>query len=896
MSTASPLCDPEFEQGLQARKERLRALREAAREAHLSGRSALQIASLMSRGIDQLLIDLLAGSLAGQSEADREVLLEGTAMIAVGGTGRGELAPYSDVDLLFLCDLRSDQVFVRSIQSMVRACWDTGLQLGHRVATPADGLEFAAQDPVFATALVEMRLLWGSSRLYASFRAAFVRRISRGHYRTFYDLCVQARETERLQYGGTERQLEPEVKRSPGGLRDIQLVRWLGLARFGTPDLDLLRRSDALSAEDLQILLDAQEFLQRIRNDLHFHAGRAQEILTRDEQLRMAEPMGFSGTAAQRPVEQFMQRFFRHATAVADVVSRFVEREQPRRWRKVLERLVLSRRDNEVFRVTAREIFPAPGQLPEVLRDPERLLQWFELAGSYGLQVPVEFTDRIRTACQSFSQPIPPAVARRFLSLLQTEKGLEPLLRQMAADGSLTYVLPEFGQIQCLLQFNQYHAFTVDEHTLRTIGEVEQLRSQPTALGRAAREVKKPALLHLSLLLHDAGKGQVEDHSIVGERLAREVAIRLGLPKSDLDTLCFLVRHHLDMTLLAFRRDLQDPALLIQFARQIGNVETLRLLFVHTAADMLAVGPNTFTSWKEDLLTQLYQGTFESLSGGPPGGAGEERRHELRRAWNSTSTSPPAAPSETTGAGDLIDSLPAHYLAHTPDAQVLSDLASVSQLELVPLRIRASYDEESRLVEVLVITRDRPGSGVFSRICGTLTARGLSILAANICTTHRQAVIDRFTVTDPDFAGQIPPFRLREIEDSLRQVLEDQVSVEEMFRRNRRLGGSSAAGLLCHEPARVVIDNQVSESATVIDVFANDARGLLYMIAKALFDLELSVILAKITTHVDQVLDVFYVTTRDGGKVPESDEPRVQRGILEAIQQFNRQYGASAGL
>jgi len=896
MTTASPLLDPEFEQGLQARKERLRTLREAAREAHVSGRSALQTASLMSRGTDQLLIELLTGSLAGLSDADRDMLYEGTAMIAVGGTGRGELAPYSDVDLLFLCDLRSDLMFVRAVQSMVRSCWDTGLQLGHRVASPADALEFAGQDPVFATALVEMRLLWGSTRLFDSFRAAFVRRISRGHYRGFYDSCLKAREAERLQYGGTERQLEPEIKRSPGGLRDIQLVRWLGLARFGTPNLDLLRRSDALSAEDVQTLLDAQEFLQRIRAELHFHAGRAQEILTRDEQLRMAEPMGFAGTPAQRPVEQFMQRFFRHASAVADVVSRFVERERPRRWRTVLERMVLSRRDNEVFRVTAREIFPAPGQLPLVLRDPERLFQWFELAGSYGVRVPDEFTDRIRPACQAFPRAIPPAVARRFLSLLQTERGLEPLLRQLAANGLLTYILPEFEQIQCLLQFNQYHAFTVDEHTLRTIGEVEQLRSQPTALGQAARDVKNPALLHLSLLLHDAGKGQVEDHSIVGERLARDVGTRLGLSKTDMETLCFLVRHHLDMTLLAFRRDLQDPALLITFARQIGNVETLRLLFVHTAADMLAVGPNTFTSWKEDLLTQLYQGTYESLSGGPPGGAGEERRRELSRAWNNLAAEPSAPPSDPSDIGDLIDSLPAHYLAHTADAQVLSDLASVNQLGLVPLRIRAIYDEESRLVEVLVITRDRPGSGVFSRICGTLTARGLSILAANICTTHRQVIIDRFTVKDPDFSGHIPPFRLREIEDSLRQVLEDQVSVEEMFRRNRRLTGASSAGGLCHEPARVVIDNQVSESATVIDVFANDARGLLYLIAKTLFDLELSVNLAKITTHVDQVLDVFYVTTREGSKVAEGDEAHVEQGILQAIQQFNRQYGASAGL
>ncbi|MFN8858160.1 MAG: [protein-PII] uridylyltransferase [Planctomycetaceae bacterium] len=896
MTSSPPLGDPQLHLRLQARKDRLLSVRESARKAHQSGRSALQTASLISRGVDQLLVDLLSESLAGASPEELSRLQEGTAMIAVGGTGRGELAPYSDVDLLFLCDLSADNPFVRCVQGMVRACWDTGLQLGHRVATPADALEFASSDPVFATALVEMRLLWGSQRLFESCRAGFLRRISRGHYRTFYDTCVQAREAERLQYGGTERQLEPEVKRSPGGLRDIQMMRWLGMARFGTPDIDLLRRSDALTFEDAQTLLNAQEFLQRIRTELHFHAGRAQEILTRDEQLRMAELLGFAGTAAQRPVEQFMQQYFRHATGVMDVVSRFVERERPRRWRTVVERLVLSRRDNQYFRATTREIFPAPGQLPEVLQNPERLFQWFELAGSYGLQVPPETTDRIRAACQSYPPQVPPAVARRFLALLQTDRGLEPLLRQMYANGMLTYVLPEFRGVHCLLQFNQYHAYTVDEHTLRTIGEVEHLRSQQTVLGKAAREVKHLALLHLSLLLHDAGKGQVEEHCLVGERLARDAAARLGLKGFEQETLPFLVRHHLDMTLVAFRRDLQDPALLMQFARQIGNLETLRLLFVHTAADMLAVGPNTFTSWKEDLLSQLYQGTYETLSGGPPGGAVDQRRYELRMLWQQSGQSAAVPKIESGGAGDLIDSLPAHYVANTPAPQVMSDLGAIQQLDRMPLQIRATFDEETRRVEILVITSDRPGSGLFSRICGTLTAKGLSILAANICTTSQQLVIDRFTVLDPDFSGIIPSFRLREIEDSLRQVLEEKVTVEDLFLRNRRLGVVQSVDGMCREPVQVRIDNHVSDSATVIDVFANDARGLLYIIARALFNLDLSVILAKITTHVDQVLDVFYVTTQEGDKLPESEEPRVEREILEAIGQFNRRYGASAGL
>src|SRR5262245_32336959 len=327
-------------------KARLQSLRDQARQRYSGGAPGLQVASLICEMTDRLICELFDDVLAPLPAAVRGLVPQQTAIIAVGGTGRGELAPYSDVDLLFLHHRRCVGSLPGCISQAVRDCWDAGLKLGHSVRTPSDALARARSDPQFATALVESRLLWGDERLFQSFKLRFHRQISRGHFPDFYRDVVAARQAERAQFGETERQLEPDVKRSPGGLRDIHLIRWIGFARYGTTDIDMMRLEGALSRDDAQALVAAQEFITRVRVDLHFSAGKAQEVLSREEQLRLAGLHGVSPTRGQSPVERFMQTYFRHSTAVADIASRFVVRNRPRAWLAGLAKFLLSHRSN----------------------------------------------------------------------------------------------------------------------------------------------------------------------------------------------------------------------------------------------------------------------------------------------------------------------------------------------------------------------------------------------------------------------------------------------------------------------------------------------------------------------------------------------------------------------
>ena len=866
------------------------------------------MAALICEMTDQLICELFTGVLDPLPPEIKARVPTQTAIVAVGGTGRGELAPYSDVDLLFLHVPRADAHLTDCIAQAVRDCWDAGIKLGHSVWTPAGALAAAAADPQFATALVEARLVWGDERLFETFKSRFRRRVGRRHYADFYRTVVAARKAERSQFGETERQLEPDVKRSPGGLRDIHLIRWIGFARYGTTDLDLLRLEGALSREDEQALAAAQEFITRVRVDLHFAAGKAQEVLSRDEQLRLADLHGVAAVAGQRPVERFMQNYFRHSTAVADISARFVARHRPNPLMARIWQNLLSHRSNYIFRVTGDEIDVIPRYRERIGQSLESLLNVFELASLYSVRVAPDLFELIRQAVPKVAPVIGATTSQQFLSILRSTGQVGRQLRDMYRSGLLELLLPEMAHARCLLQFNQYHAYTVDEHSLRAVEAAEQLESDPGPVGVAYRTIRHKELLHLAILLHDLGKGFEEDHSLVGGEIARRVAERLGLSAHQSQMLAFLVLKHLLMAHLAFRRDLSDDEMLLRFSRDVGSPELLRMLFVLTAADMTAVGPGTWTNWKAELLGEMFERTLQILSGAPPkfreaeriraiarqvyalleppgsSSAGDTARHGPHI---SQPDSPPATDERPVG-DEQFDSLPLHYLTATPPAQIARDLVALRQLGPDELIVRGSYEPGTRTVEYRVITRDTIGSGLFHKVTGALTAKGLEILSANICTTTEGVVIDSFHVHDGDHAGTIPEFRLREVEFAVVEVITGRTTVEHLFQRHRRFVPAGTPSLF-HEPSRVVIDNDSSERFTVIDVFADDRRGLLYTIASTLLELALSVSLAKISTHVNQVLDVFYVTDREGSKL--QDERRlveIQAVLATRIQEFER--------
>jgi [protein-PII] uridylyltransferase len=884
--TAAPAEDG-WREKLTQQRIRLQSLRDQARVRYAGGAPGLQVAALICQMTDEVICELFDAVLLGYRAPIREAIREQVAIVAVGGTGRGELAPYSDIDLLFLHAPRCAVGLSDSISQVVRDCWDAGIKLGHSVRTPGDALAAARLDPQFATALVEARRLWGSERLFESLASRYRRQVARGNFARYYDAVVKSRMEERRQFGESERQLEPDVKRSTGGLRDIHLIRWIGFARYGTPDLGLLRLEGALSHDDERALVEAQEFITRIRVDLHFSAGKAQEVLTREEQLRLADLHGVSPTAGQRPVERFMQTYFRHATAVTDVASRFVDRHRPYSAAARLWKMVSSHRSNQLYHVGADEIDVRAGFRGRVGATLESLLHLFELAAQYSVNLAPGLVELVRQAAPKLPRTVSPEASRLFLSILRSTGQVGHQLRVMYRTGVLEIVLPEMSQVRCLLQFNQYHAYTVDEHSLRAVEAAERFEGDPGPLGTAYRHIKQHReLLHLALLLHDLGKGNERDHSDVGREIALAVAARLGLSIQQTEILVFLVHKHLLMAHLAFRRDLTDAQMLNRFSRDVGSPELLRMLLVLTASDMTAVGPGTWTNWKAELLTELFEGALQMLSGAPPKFRENERIREISTAVRRLLENSPAIPLELRD--DELQSLPLHYLAATPPDQIVRDLVAIRGLAEDSVIVQGKNEPATGTIEYRIITHDSVGSGLFHKMTGVLAAKGLQIRSANICTTSRGIVIDSFRVHDLDHFGEAPDFRLREVESAVCEVLRSRMTVEQLFQRHRRFQRAEQSPA-CRGPTRVVIDNDSSERFTVIDVFADDGRGLLYTITAALFDLGLSVSLAKISTHIDQALDVFYVTDRDGNKLRDGVRlETIQAALQVRLEEFER--------
>jgi [protein-PII] uridylyltransferase len=409
---------------------------------------------------------------------------------------------------------------------------------------------------------------------------------------------------------------------------------------------------------------------------------------------------------------------------------------------------------------------------------------------------------------------------------------------------------------------------------------VTEFLSRPGVLGEVYRGIKEKRTLHLALLIHDLGKGYVEDHSEVGARIAEETAYRLRLPDRERETLRFLVHKHLMMSHLAFRRDTSDEQLIFKFAVDAGSPEALRMLFVLTCADLAAVGPGVLNDWKLEVLTDLYQRTMQHLSGDSPSAATERRRAALRTLLQHEPTYERIA--------DQIRTLPSSYLHSAPPERIAEDLRQLATLAAGEVKVWCRFVPETRTTEYTIGTHENITPGVFHKLTGGLSGHGLQILSADINTLAGGVVLDRFIVHDPDFADEPPPGRVEEIKVRLTAALSS--DTPPAFRRVWQRATKPAADAVPPLPPQVNIDNSTSEHFTIVDVFALDRMGLLYTITRTLFELGLSVSLAKIGTYLDQVVDVFYVTDQQGRKIHDENWLRHIRGtLLGAIEALERE-------
>lgn len=874
MSQPSPPCST---QQFVVYRTKVEQARQRGQELLRTGASGLQIATAIAESIEQLILQIIQDHLQQLPEAEQKLLMQNSAILVIGGSGRGLMAPYSDVDLLFLYRNQIVNEFSEFVGNVVRSCWDAGLKLGHSVRTIVDSVKMARTEPEFATAMIEARSIWGDEHLSEQLVRAFYRHVILFRRRIFFEQCVAARWEERKQHGGAVMQLEPDIKRSPGGLRDIHLLRWVGFARYGTANLDMLRLDGRITSRDVRTLKNARDYLLKVRIQLHYEAGRQQDLFTKDTQLWMAEQRQIQGTNGQRPVELLMQEYFRHSKAVAEITERFIKAHRPQPFLSRVYDFLMTHRSDSILKIVPDHLDVVPKYRSQVCSNLEEILRLFDTASLYGISIAPDLLDSIRESALKLPSALTNRSIDLFRDILARSNSLGPTLRIMFETGILNILIPYMKHAYCLLQFNQYHSYTVDEHTFRAIEASETFADDDSALGSSYRNIEKKDVLNLSILLHDIGKGYGEDHSKVGAMIAAETAMRMGLKEEEKNLLVFLVLEHLTMAHLAFRRDISDPDILFAFSQKVGSPEKLRMLYVLTAADITAVGPGVFTDWKSELLADLYERTMLLLGGKHSRYHRDQRLARVKQRVRSHLNLPQVPEHEEstdTWFTELFNSFSPHYLLVSSSKRIAADIEILRDLPADQIVVEGEFEPETSTVNYHVIAPAKYSQSCFHRMVSVFTAKRMEIVSAHITTSVSGGVVDSFHVIDNDYPKKVPRSRIEKIEEEIRNAVSGKSDAKTMFLNNQRFQESaSLSGEF--DLGRVEIDNQSSKRCTIIDVIAHDRTGLLYIVSRAISRMGLSVVMAKISTHLDQVVDVFYVLDEhdrkieDGGRLQE---------------------------
>src|SRR5216684_4602014 len=590
-------------------------------DAGASGTDTVRGLSFLMDQLIRVLYDFVAAHvypLANPTSGERLTL------VAVGGYGRGELAPFSDIDLLFLLPYKPTPHTEQVVEYLLYLLWDLGLKIGQATRSVDECLRQAKADLTIRTGLLEARYLWGEQALFSELKKRFDSDIVRGTAAQFVEAKLAERDARHQRVGDSRYQLEPNIKEGKGGLRDLHTLFWIAKYIYRTDDVGKLVELGVLSTEESQRFDHAQSFLWTVRCHLHYLAGRAEERLTFDLQAQIARQMGYADDAKSRGVERFMKDYFLVAKDVGDLTRIFcaiLEADQKRKRRLSWVRWGAGRRelggfilDGEWLTIPAEDFFT---------KDPVALLRLFHVAQEHGLDI---HPRALRTASQSLTLVDrglreDPEANRLFLEILTSRKDPETALRRMNEAGILGRFIPDFGRVVAQMQYDMYHVYTVDEHTLFAIGIVHKIESgllkedHPLATQLAATIVSRRAL-YLAVLLHDIAKGRGGDHSVIGEQIALKLGPRLGLSDEETETVAWLVRWHLLMSSAAFKLDISDPQTIQNFVDRVQSPERLKLLLVLTAADIRAVGPKVWNGWKAALLREIYHSALDTITGG----------------------------------------------------------------------------------------------------------------------------------------------------------------------------------------------------------------------------------------------------------------------------------------
>ncbi|HEX8136986.1 MAG TPA: [protein-PII] uridylyltransferase [Pyrinomonadaceae bacterium] len=807
------------------------------------------------------------------------------AVVALGGYGRAELAPYSDLDILFLHTGQRANQMRELVELVLRLLWDTGLTVGHSFHTVGECLAAARTDPHLQTALVSTRLLAGTGALYhpllegiekyrrkkADHMIAAIRQELGARYARFgVDVCMQ----------------EPNVKEGAGGIRDLHTTLWAIYARYGCRTLEELRARALVTEEEARGAARAYDFLWRVRYHLHLLTRRKTERLSLDIQPLLAEEFGYRQGGYLLASEKLMRDYYARARELHLFSQALFVRasesgpKSPRWWnRRGAENA------SEPFSITdGRLQFDADARL--FLENPLKVFDVFALAQAASVPLGSGLRHAVRESLAAVNHKFraSPEASEAFLKLLRRRGRVGHVLRLMHEVGFLSRFLPEFGRISLLIQHDLYHQYTVDEHTLKAIEALDELHGCQDKARAHLRvvfdEVGDIALLYLSLLLHDIGKGRGRGHIPRGARLAERICRRLSLKEADARKVVLMVNLHVAMSHLAQRRDLNEPQVAVDFAAQLGGLDELNMLLLLTYADLNAVAPGVWSEWKSTLLWELYRRARTVLTAQPiPPDEAEKTARFKEQVLGALDGLLPTSEVERHFA-----LLPDRYLRVTSPEAAATHLHLIEELKTDILAWRWLRHGRSS-TELTICTRDR--HALFADLAGTLAAHGIEILSAELNTREDGIALDVLMLREASTHHAIEMHRYGAIERALRRAVAGELDTAALVERWRTKNAPRRRSTVRHvrqrELPRIACDNESSQAATLVEVHAVDEPGLAHRIASVLARLGLDIVCAKIATEKSDALDVFYVTDEEGRKLSAEKRQEVEASLESSL-------------
>ncbi len=852
---------------------------ERIKNFHSSGGSAFETTRMLTQLLDSFIISI-SNSLPSQG---------GYALVAIGGYGRVELCPKSDIDIMFLVESK-DKNFEAFASGFFQSLWDKGLNIGHSFRTIDECLELFGSDIESWTSILESRFICGDKTLFKFFVESVKGIALSKNSERFVREIIEGNKLRHQKYGNSIKLLEPNIKKSAGGLRDLHTLLWI--LKNIDPDfwelkddssacknmLELMADKKMISEEQLFSVLDAFEFMLKTRIELHMICEGATDVLSFNLQEKVATGLGYSDEDGRKAVEIFMRDYYLKARKIFTLNKTFITKFENRfktEGFKIIEKL-----DEKFSIVDGHKIIL---NSKEKTLTPTEVFTAFLHKSKTGASFSEDLEQIILDSAGKFNFANAREVDKIFVEILNSKGNTASTFESMNELGILGKYIPEFGALAGLFQHSVYHYYTVDEHTLKAMKNVESLYSENSRLGYVFRNLRRKDILYLAILFHDSGKAiKVEGHSKIGAELAKNFLERINYDA--IDEVCFLVENHLLMEQVAFRRNFYEPETLLSFASNFERGEQIDMLYVLTYADLSAVNPEMWTSWKAQLFEELYMLAKPVIENKMT----LDEIYELLEESSSKRIEAVISSLSEKMARDVVENHFENlieddsYFAVFTDSEIREHIRKI--VEAGDKKVDVIFSNKDGYTEITVITRDAPF--VLASICGVFSANDANIFDAKIFTRKDGIVIDKFRVFDYISGSELSMEQCRKIEQDLNDVFNGLINLDELFEKHRRKWKRKVERT--KKDVKIAVEFEDSKDYTVIDVFAPDSLGFLYKVSRKMSELGLNIYFAKIATRVDGIVDSFYVLDLNGNKINDDNfREKIKSEILNVIYELN---------